>query len=121
MLDIKEIIEKSMSIGLGLAAYSREKVEDLVEDLVRKGEVAQKDARKLAGDLVQRGEEQRQELMKLVQREVGVVLDKMDLVRKSDVQEMIREALRQAGDPTTAAQEPADAAPEAAAPHADNP
>jgi polyhydroxyalkanoate synthesis regulator phasin len=97
MIDIKDFLEKSISFSLGLAAYSREKIEDIVEEMVRKGEVAQKDARQFAGDLVQKGEEQRVELKNLIQKEVTVILDKMDLIRKSDVQSLIQAALKEAG------------------------
>jgi polyhydroxyalkanoate synthesis regulator phasin len=97
MKDLQEFLEKSMSFGLGLAAYSREKIEELVEEMVRKGEVAQKDARQFAGDLVQRGEEQRIEFKKLIHSEVTAILDKLDLIRKSDVQELIQSALHQTG------------------------
>ncbi len=97
MNDIQEFIEKSMNFGLGLAAYSQEKIEELVEDMVRRGEVAQKDARKFAGDLVHKGEEQRAEIQKMVHNEVTAVLDKMDLARKSDIREQVAAALRDAG------------------------
>jgi polyhydroxyalkanoate synthesis regulator phasin len=96
-MDINTLIEKSMDFGLGLAAYSREKIEELVEELVRKGEVAQKDARKFAGDLMVKGEEHKAELNKLIHNEIAAVLDKMDLVRKSELQEQIQAALRKAG------------------------
>lgn len=33
------IIEDSINFGMGLFAYSREKIEDLVEKMVAKGEV----------------------------------------------------------------------------------
>jgi polyhydroxyalkanoate synthesis regulator phasin len=99
MKDIKELVEKTLNFGLGLAAYSREKIEELVEEMVRKGDVAQKDARQLAADLVHKGEEQKVELQKLVHDEVTRILDKMDLVRKSDIQEHVTAALRDAGMP----------------------
>jgi len=51
--------EKSINLGLGLLLYSREKVEEFVEELVGKGEVSKKDARQFASELVQRGEEQK--------------------------------------------------------------
>lgn len=93
--------EKSINLGLGLLMYSREKVEELVEELVSKGEVAKKDARQFAGELVQRGEEQREELKKLIQGEVTKALDhvnvakKEDLVTKDEIREIVREQLQQ--------------------------
>lgn len=79
------IIEKSFNFGLGLALYSKEKIEALVDELVEKGEVAKKDAREFAKDLVQKGEEQREDIKKLVRDEVESVLDKMTIAQKKDL------------------------------------
>jgi len=51
---MSNFLEKTLQFGLGLAAYSREKIEELVEEMVRRGEVAGKDARKLADELVEK-------------------------------------------------------------------
>jgi polyhydroxyalkanoate synthesis regulator phasin len=104
MISVKDFLEKSINVGLGLAAWSREKIEELVEELVRKGEVAQKDARQFATNLVQKGEEQKAELKKMINGEINAVLDKMDLVRKSEIQEQINTALQQAGFPAGSGQ-----------------
>ena len=40
-------LEKTLYFGLGLITYSAEKVENLVNELVKKGEVAADDAKKL--------------------------------------------------------------------------
>lgn len=94
--------EKSINLGLGLLVYSREKVEELVEELVSKGEVAKKDARQFAGELVKRGEEQREELKKLIQNEVIIALDhvnvakKDDLITQNEIREIVREQIQQA-------------------------
>lgn len=93
--------EKTINLGLGLLLYSREKVEEVVEELVGRGEVAQKDARQFAIELVQRGEEQRAELKKLIQGEVTNTLDhvnvarKEDLVTKDEIREIVREQMLQ--------------------------
>ncbi len=79
------LIEKSINLGFGLFAYSREKVEDLVEELVNKGEVARKDARQFAGELVKRGEEQRNELKKLIKDEVTEALNYVNVAKKDDI------------------------------------
>lgn len=91
------LIEKSIDLGLGLFAYSREKVEEMVEELVNKGEVARKDARQFASELVKRGEEQRNELKKLIKDEVTEALNyvnvakKEDLVTKDEISRIVRE------------------------------
>jgi len=95
-------LEKSVNLGLGLFVYSREKIEELVEELVGKGEVAKKDARQFAAELTKRGEEQREELKKLISEEVTKALGhvnvakKEDLVTKEEITEIVREQVRQA-------------------------
>ncbi len=92
--------EKSINLGLGLLVYSREKIEELVEELVSKGEVAKKDARQFAVELVQRGEEQREELKKLIQSEVTKALEnvniaqKDDIVTKDEIREIVKEQIQ---------------------------
>ncbi|MFO7153366.1 MAG: hypothetical protein DIU64_000215 [Caldicoprobacter oshimai] len=94
--------EKPIDLGLGLLLYSREKVEELVEKLVSKGEVAKKDAKEFAAELVKRGQEQREELKKLIQNEVAKVLDdlnvakKEDLITKDEIRAIVREQIQQA-------------------------
>jgi polyhydroxyalkanoate synthesis regulator phasin len=68
--------EKSINLGLGLLLYSREKVEEFVEELVGKGGgYRKKTPVNFASELVQRGEEQREELKKLIQTKVAKALD----------------------------------------------
>ena len=97
-----DLFEKSMNLGLGLFLYSRDRVEEIVEGLVSKGEVSQKDARQVAAALIQKGREQREEMEKLVREEITKALDhgnvarKMDLVTKDEVREIVREEIREA-------------------------
>ena len=94
--------ENVLNLGLGLILYSSEKIEDMVEELVSKGEVAKKDARQFAAELTKRGEEQREELKKLISEEVTKalghvnVVKKEDLVTKEEITEIVREQVRQA-------------------------
>ncbi|TYQ12792.1 UNVERIFIED_CONTAM: polyhydroxyalkanoate synthesis regulator phasin [Acetivibrio alkalicellulosi] len=104
---MSNLIEKSINLGLGLFAYSREKVEELVEELVQRGEIANKDARQFASELVKRGEEQRSELKKIVKEEVTKALDNFNIAKKEDivtsdeiskiVREQIKQVLREEG------------------------
>jgi len=81
-MDVKEFFEKSLSFGLGLAAYSKEKIEDLVEEMVRRGEVSRTEARDFASKLTQKGEEQRDELKRLIRSEIAAALKEAGLVHE---------------------------------------
>jgi len=99
--------EKSINLGLGLLLHSREKVEEVVEELVGRGEVAKKDARQFASKLMQRGEEQREELKNLIRSEVTKALDRVNVAKKEDVvtkdeirgivREQVQQVLREQG------------------------
>lgn len=95
------LFEKSINLGLGIFVYSREKVEELVEDLVSKGEIAKKDAHQFASELVKKGEEQREELQKLIEVEVLEALNHMkevkkeDIVTKDEIRQIVKEQIIQ--------------------------
>lgn len=82
---MSNLFEKSINLGLGAFVYSREKVEELVEELVNKGEIAKKDARQFASELVKKGEEERNELKKLIGDEVAEALNQLNLAKKEDI------------------------------------
>ncbi len=98
---MKNFLEKSFDFGLGLLMYSREKVEELVEEMVNKGEIEKKEAQKFANDLVKKGEEQRDEFKSLVNGEVSKALNhigvakKDDLVSKDEISRIVREQVLQ--------------------------
>lgn len=98
---MNSLFEKYTSLGLGLFVYSREKVEELVEELVSKGEIAKKDARQFAGELVKKGEEQRDELKKIIRNEVEEALKHAkvarteDILTKDEIGQLVKEQLLQ--------------------------
>lgn len=96
------IFEDSINFGFGVFAYSREKIEELVEAMVQKGEVAKKDASKFVSELVQKGESERKELHRIEGEELKKAMDTVDSLRpvtKEDVRQIIREELNKTKEP----------------------
>jgi polyhydroxyalkanoate synthesis regulator phasin len=93
--------EDSINFGFGLFAYSREKLEALVEKMVETGKVERQDARGVMNDLVKKGEEQREEVRGMIKKEVASAVDtlglKGDTITKDDVRAIIREELAATG------------------------
>jgi len=93
------ILERSINLGLGLFSYSREKIEEIVDELVEKGDVSKKDAQSLVSSLVKRGKEQREEFKKIIKEELIDPLDlkslakKEDLIGKAEIRSIIREEI----------------------------
>ena len=95
---MSNIIEDGINFGMGLFAYSREKIEEIVEKMVEKGEVQRKDAQSFASDLIKKGEVQKKELKQMITSEVHDTLQDIGLtadqrITKDDLRAIIREEI----------------------------
>lgn len=112
----KNLIDDTLNFGVGLFAYSRDRIEKMVEKMVDAGQVERKDAANFAHEMVQAGEEQRKEVKKMVRDEVRENLEALGLTNSNgtaanqqltaqDIREIIREELKacNAGKDDTAA------------------
>ena len=80
-----ELIKKTMLTGVGLAAMTRDKVEELAKELTEKGEMTEKEGKELVNELVKKSEKARKDLEKRVEDTVHKVLEKMDVATKKDL------------------------------------
>jgi len=75
-----------ISIALGLASATREKVDEITNILVEKGEMQREEARKVAEKLVEKGEEERTNYM--VKMEENIESLKNRLVTREDIEKL---------------------------------
>ena len=80
-----ELVKKTLLTGVGVAALTKEKIEEVARDFVEKGKMTEQEGRDLVNDLVSRSDESRLELQKQIGEKVEMVLEKMDLAKKSEV------------------------------------
>lgn len=80
-----DLVKKVLLTGVGVAALSKEKIEELAKDLADKGKMTEKEGKALVDQLMQSSDEARQALQKQVEAKVQAVLEKMDLAKKSDL------------------------------------
>jgi polyhydroxyalkanoate synthesis regulator phasin len=86
---MKTLLEKSLLAGLGLLSMTREKAQEVIDELSQEGEVQKNEAKEWVDQLSSRGEEERQALRKLVRDEMKKVMDEMGLATKEDIQKLI--------------------------------
>ena len=89
------LLEDGVNFGFGLFAYSREKIEKMVNSLVDQGKIERKDAQSFAHEMIQTGEEQRQEVRKMVQDQVKQDLQGMGIVPENQAKPLTAEEVRQ--------------------------
>ncbi|MNH99626.1 Poly(hydroxyalcanoate) granule associated protein (phasin) [compost metagenome] len=82
---MSDLFKKAISLGVGLTIVSKEKVEKVVEDLVKRGELAPSESKALIDRLVERGEEERGVFKSAVHEQVERVLKELKIPVQSDV------------------------------------
>jgi polyhydroxyalkanoate synthesis regulator phasin len=83
-----DILKKTYLAGLGLALLTKEKTEELVDELIAKGEVAEKDRRKVTEDLLNRAKEEQQKFSQAVKENVRKVLGEMKFPSRSNWEDL---------------------------------
>jgi polyhydroxyalkanoate synthesis regulator phasin len=86
---MKTLLEKSFLAGIGLLSMTREKAQQIVEDLTHEGELQKNEVKQWVDQLSDRGEEERQALRKLIRDEMKKVMDEMGLATKEDIQKLL--------------------------------
>ncbi|BCV21079.1 phasin family protein [Moorella sp. Hama-1] len=82
---MKELVRKAFALGWGALALTREAVEKLADELVKKGEMGQGEARELVNDLLERGKKEREEAQKVIRQEMERVLGELNLPSRDDL------------------------------------
>ncbi|HHW43490.1 hypothetical protein GFC01_01540 [Desulfofundulus thermobenzoicus] len=83
-----KLAEKFFLAGLGALAVTREKLEQIVDELAEKGQVSREEARKMLNDLVDKGEREKDHITNTLRRELNGLRDDLGLVTRSEVEEL---------------------------------
>jgi polyhydroxyalkanoate synthesis regulator phasin len=83
------LLEKGFLAGIGLLSMTREKAQQIIEDLSHEGEVQKSEIKTWVDQLADRGEEEQQALRKLIRDEMKKVMDDMGLATKEDIQKLM--------------------------------
>jgi len=83
-----DLVKKTLLTGIGVAALTKEKVEELAKDFIEKGKLTEQEGRELVDQLLKRSEEAKDELQAQVEEKVKLVMEKMNLAPRSDVDEL---------------------------------
>jgi polyhydroxyalkanoate synthesis regulator phasin len=88
-----DILRKTMLLGLGLISLTKEKAEGMVDDLVKRGEVASEDRFKAVEGLLKEAEKQEEEFTRKITKSIHKVIGDLGLPTRKDMDEVLK-ALR---------------------------
>ncbi len=81
-----EALHKVMLASIGAVALAQEEIEDFVNKLVEKGEIAEKDGKKLVNDVMEKRKKSTEKAEDEFNKRVEEILDRMSVPTKADIE-----------------------------------
>jgi len=85
-----EYTRKLALLGIGIAALTREKAEEIVNEFVETGDLSEDDGKKMVKDLMSSSTKHRSALEKKIEDEVKNAAAKLNLASKDDIKRLER-------------------------------
>jgi polyhydroxyalkanoate synthesis regulator phasin len=86
-----ELIKKAMFTGIGFAALTKDKVEEIAQDFIEQGKLSKKEGEKFVEDIMNRSKESQEALAKQVETMVQQGLEKINVAKMSEVESLQQE------------------------------
>lgn len=85
---MKDLIKKGLALGLGLAVVSKEQIEKLVDELVKKGEVTAAESKDLVQELFEKGEAEKMLINERFREQFAQLLKELNIPTKADLERL---------------------------------
>ncbi len=86
----RELLEKTIELGLGAALLTKEAASKLVDDLVKRGAVTRDEGKKLVDQMLEKGRGQKEKMETFVAEVAERVVNRADLARRPSVEDLER-------------------------------
>lgn len=86
-----DLMKKGMLAGIGLALKTWDEVEDMVQEVQKKGEMSEVEGRKFFEDVQKKYEEAQSKLEKRVEKSVNEFLKKSNIVTANELKDLKKE------------------------------
>jgi len=80
-----EALRKVLLAGIGAVVIAQEEIEDLVNKLVERGEIAEKDGKKLVREVMDKRKKEAEKAEDEVTKRIEEILDRMNVPTKADI------------------------------------
>lgn len=88
---MSDIINKAFLAGLGAISISRDKVEGLIDDLVKRGKLSQEEKRGMLSDLFESVDKRQAELGEFIHKEIRQILKSLDIPTREEINRLKEE------------------------------
>lgn len=85
---VTEIINKVINLGLGAVLLTKENIEEVIDEMVKKGEIKKDEAKAQVNELLKKVLSSKQEVESKIERIVENMLHKLDIPTRKELQQM---------------------------------
>lgn len=83
-----DYIRKMTLAGAGLAIITTEKIQEMMDDLVKKGEMTEKEAREAVNEYVEKSKQAKKDLEEKVEQMITGLLNRMNIPTRKEIEEI---------------------------------
>jgi len=87
---MKDLVKNVLYAGIGAAFLTKDKIEELRNDLVEKGKLSREEGKQFVDDLIKKSERAKDELELWINKRVEEKIDQLDLATKDDIADLRR-------------------------------
>ncbi len=85
---MQDLLKKAFSLGIGALLVSKDKIEEVVNELVKRGELGQEEGKNLVKELIEKGEASMHEVEGKIEKIVQSVTEKLNLPTRKELNEL---------------------------------
>ncbi len=85
---MQDLLKKALSLGIGALLVSKDKIEEVVNELVKRGELGQEEGKNLVRELIEKGEASMHEVEGKIEKIVQSVTEKLNLPTRKELNEL---------------------------------
>jgi len=83
-----DFLKKMVWIGAGLAVLTKEKIEETVHEIVKKGQLSEQEGKELINDLIEKSKKVKKDLGEKVETTVRETLQRLNIPTRKDLEEI---------------------------------
>jgi len=83
-----EISRKLLSASIGAAVLTKEKIEGIVRELIKQGEISKEEGIKLVKEVLQKGEEMQKTLETKIEVGINKAMERLNIPTRKEIQEL---------------------------------
>jgi polyhydroxyalkanoate synthesis regulator phasin len=83
-----ELLKKMIWLGAGLAVMTTEKIQAVVAEAVKKGQLSEKEGKELVAELIARSVSAKKELGEKIDKMISDTLQRLNIPTRKDLEEM---------------------------------